>query len=95
VAIGPDEVRRIADLANLDLDRSTESLSAELGAILDYVAMLDELDVTDVPPTSFGAAQEQRLRDDEIRPGPGAGRAIGNAPDGAAGYFRVPRVVDP
>jgi len=95
VAIGPDEIRRIAELASLDLDRSAEAFDLQLCAILDHVAMLDELDVTDdAPPIAFGTTGQQRLRDDDVCPGPGAEAALENAPDAAAGHFRVPKVVE-
>jgi len=94
VAISSDEVRRIAALANLELDRSTESLRERLRSILDHVALLDELDVADVSPTSFGCGDAQRVREDEVRPSLSAERAVENAPDPAAGHFRVPRVVE-
>jgi aspartyl-tRNA(Asn)/glutamyl-tRNA(Gln) amidotransferase subunit C len=33
------------------------------------------------------------MRDDEVRPGLGQEVALENAPDGADGYFRVPKVI--
>ncbi|MCP3979718.1 MAG: Asp-tRNA(Asn)/Glu-tRNA(Gln) amidotransferase subunit GatC [bacterium] len=87
------EVRHIAQLALLDLDaQALERLRRELGSILDYVALLDQLDVDDVPPTR-GAGTERRLRDDTESTSLAVAEALCNAPDSAEDHFRVPRVI--
>ena len=46
MAIDSAEVRRIARLAHLDLDEATiEAFTDQLQSILDYVAVLEELDL--------------------------------------------------
>jgi len=95
VTIGRDEVLRIARLANLELEPSDESLVESLQSILEYVALLDEIDVSGVEPTSFGAKHGSCVREDEIRTGLSAKEALQNAPDGVDGQFRVPGVLDP
>jgi aspartyl-tRNA(Asn)/glutamyl-tRNA(Gln) amidotransferase subunit C len=95
LAIDLAELRRIAALAQLELDdaEATE-LCAQLEAILDHVAVLGQLDVDGVPPTSFAAGADKPLREDEVQPGLSRAEALGNAPDAAAGHFRVPQVLD-
>ena len=95
MTIGRDEVLRIAGLAKLDLDSADDSLTESLQSILDYVAMLDELDVSNVEPTNFGTAGATCLREDEPRPGLSADEALRNAPDDSKGLFRVPGVLEP
>ena len=95
MTFGRDEVLRIAKLANLELDTVDDSLADSLRSILDYVSMLDEVDVSGVEPTRFGAVGDSCVREDEPRPGLTADEALRNAPDGADGHFRVPRVIDP
>ncbi len=91
MAIDLAQARQIAWLARLELgDVELARLARELGSILDYVAVLDEVD------TSRAAAREaapagKPLRDDRLLPGLGADEALGTAPDPAAGFFRVPR----
>ena len=88
------EVKRIAGLARLDLDgEAVERLGNQLQACLDYVSMLEELDVEAIPPTSQPVPQEPHLRDDEPRPSVTRQEALSNAPDPAAGHFGVPRVL--
>ena len=95
MTIGRDEVLRIARLANLELEPSDESLVDSLQSILEYVAMLDEIDVSGVEPTSFGAERGSCVREDETRSGLTAKEALQNAPDGVDDLFRVPGVLDP
>ncbi|HUK90039.1 MAG TPA: Asp-tRNA(Asn)/Glu-tRNA(Gln) amidotransferase subunit GatC [Blastocatellia bacterium] len=98
-----EEVQKIGELARLKLTaEETESFTAQLGAILDYVRKLDEVDTSAVEPMSHcsflaGESGEslnaQTLRDDVTQPCLGQKAAIENAPDAASGYFRVPKVI--
>jgi aspartyl-tRNA(Asn)/glutamyl-tRNA(Gln) amidotransferase subunit C len=92
------DVEKIAELARLDLTaEETEAFTTQLGAILSYIDKLNELDTDEVPPMSHSTAADQdieyTMRDDEVRPGLGQEVALENAPDGADGYFRVPKVI--
>ena len=92
-AIDRAEVRRIARLAHLDLDEATIAAFADqLATILDYIAVLDELDLESVPPTSHTLADGAPLRDDVVQPSLSTEQALANAPDPDDDQFRVPRV---
>jgi aspartyl-tRNA(Asn)/glutamyl-tRNA(Gln) amidotransferase subunit C len=94
VTIDTNEVLRIASLARLELDEgSVETFRHQLKEILDYVGMLGELDVTDVPPTTHPLGRGQAARPDEVRPSLSVDEALANAPDAANDLFRVPRVL--
>lgn len=89
-----EEVRRIALLARLELDEATlVAFRSQLRSILDYVAMLDDIDVRSTAPTSWARSVGQPLREDEEQASLSAEEALCNAPDAAAGHFRVPRVL--
>lgn len=48
-----DQVLHIAELAKLGItEQETSHFSEQLSAILDYFAMLDELDTSAIPPTA-------------------------------------------
>jgi aspartyl-tRNA(Asn)/glutamyl-tRNA(Gln) amidotransferase subunit C len=94
LAIDDGTVRHIARLAHLEVDEAAlPELRAQLGAILDYVAQLEELDAEsapdpgDAPPAAAGA------REDEVVPGLAQDEALASAPESQAGLFRVPRVL--
>jgi len=94
VAIDHAEVRRIARLAHLELDPGDDTtLVRELQSILDHVASLDELDLESVPATADRPHAGPPLREDTERASLSNDEALASAPDHAAGYFRVPRVL--
>lgn len=89
-----DEVRRIAALAHLDIDeRSLETYREQLQSILDYVAIVDTLDLEGIPPTSFVSRLPGEWREDEVVDSISPAEAVRNAPDQSRGMFRIPRVL--
>lgn len=92
--IDSEEVRRIAALARLELDDATvEQFRAQLGTILDHVALIDSLGVEGVAPTAHPLDARQPLRPDVPTPSLTQAEALRPAPDAAAGHFRVPKVL--
>jgi aspartyl-tRNA(Asn)/glutamyl-tRNA(Gln) amidotransferase subunit C len=88
------DVERIASLAHLALTDDEKALYArQLTRILEYARQIADLDLRDVPPTSSIAIDLTPERPDEPRPSLGTDEALANAPDAAAGLFRVPRVL--
>jgi aspartyl-tRNA(Asn)/glutamyl-tRNA(Gln) amidotransferase subunit C len=90
-----DDVRRIADLARLELTAEELDLfTRQLGDILTYVEQINALDTTGVPPTSQ-VLNRPVDRDDTPRPTLSRAELMRNAPDAApeAGLFKVPRVI--
>ena len=91
MAITREEVLRVAKLARLELtEDEVERLTHELGAILEAVGKVAELDLSDVPPTSHPLDLVNAWRDDEPRPSLGLDDAFANAPQREADLFRVP-----
>lgn len=87
------QVRHVAALARLELtDGEVERMTRELGAILSHVAELEELDVSDVPPTSHAVPMASPLRDDVPSPGLRREEALASAPETRDGGFAVPMV---
>jgi len=88
------DIEAIATLANLELDPAEVDLFArQLAAILAYADQLRQVDTTDVVPTAHAVARHAAERDDVARPCLDRADALANAPDAAAGLFRVPRVI--
>ena len=91
MAITRDEVLHVAKLARLDLsEEEVERLTQELGAILEAVGKVAELDLGDVPPTSHPLELVNAWREDEARPPLGLDEVFANAPDREGNLFRVP-----
>ncbi|HZG34358.1 MAG TPA: Asp-tRNA(Asn)/Glu-tRNA(Gln) amidotransferase subunit GatC [Gaiellaceae bacterium] len=91
MAITREEVLHVAKLARLDLtDEEVERLTVELGAILEAVGKVAELDLSDVPPTSHPLSLVNAWRDDEPRPSLPPEDVFANAPQREGDLFRVP-----
>ena len=89
--IGREQVLHVAKLARLRLsEEEIERMSRELSTILDHIEKINELDLDDVEPTSHVIQLENVLREDEPRPSWPRDRMLAEAPDVAAGGFRVP-----
>jgi aspartyl-tRNA(Asn)/glutamyl-tRNA(Gln) amidotransferase subunit C len=93
MAISRDEVLHVARLARLALtDEEVERLTDELGAILDAVGVVGELDLADVPPTSHPLDLVNVWDEDEPRASLPLDDVFANAPDREGDHFRVPPV---
>lgn len=108
--ISREDVLRVAELAHLELSaEEIELYRNQLDAILSYIGKLEGLDVTSVAPMaqvlySAGAAETfsgtdkddafLELRNDTLRNCNTASEVLKNAPDAAAPFFRVPRVIE-
>ena len=95
MSLTPEEVDHIALLARLDLSvAERERAGRELSQILDHFQQLNELDTTDVEPTSHVFPVVNVLREDHTRPSLPRTDVLLNAPEQADGMFQVPRVVE-
>ena len=92
--ISEDDVRQVARLARLHLrDGEAVQLTNQLGAVLDHVRKLEELDLDGVEPLYQPGSPRQVLRDDVEGPGLGVDDALANAPDRQSDFFKVPKVL--
>jgi aspartyl-tRNA(Asn)/glutamyl-tRNA(Gln) amidotransferase subunit C len=91
VAITRDEVLHVARLARLELtDEEVERFTEQLSAILEAVAKVSELDLSDVEPTAHPLDLVNIWADDEPRPSLSHEEALANAPDREGGFFKAP-----
>ena len=91
MAISKDEVLHVARLARLALtDEEIERLTEELGAILDAVGVVAELDLADVPPTAHPLDLVNVWDEDEPRESLPLDDVFANAPERDGDLFRVP-----
>jgi aspartyl-tRNA(Asn)/glutamyl-tRNA(Gln) amidotransferase subunit C len=98
VKITEEEVRYVAELANLQLtEEEVAKFTHDLDEILVHMDKLSEIDTSDVAPMSqvlYEAEETATLRSDEEGPTLGQETALANAPQSGAGYFKVPRVIE-
>ena len=98
-----EEVRHVADLANLELTaEELPRMARDLNAILGHIAELNQLDTTEVPPMAqvaevlglTPAAAGQTLRSDTIRPSVDRTQVMAEAPETDGRFFKVPKVIE-
>ena len=88
------EVRHVAKLARLKVsDDEVRMFTGQLGAVLDYVAQLQEVDTEGVEPLAHALAVHNVLREDEVRPSLSNDEALANAPQRDGEFFAVPKVL--
>jgi aspartyl-tRNA(Asn)/glutamyl-tRNA(Gln) amidotransferase subunit C len=89
--ITPDEVRRVARLARLELtDDEVAKFQEQLSAILEAVSTVSELDLSDVPPTAHPLEIQNAWAEDVPVPCLSKEDVFRNAPDREGDFFRVP-----
>jgi len=95
MALDTDTVRRIAHLARVRIpEADLEPLAGELSNILTWVEQLNEVPTDDVPPMTSVVAVSLPMREDAVNDGDKQDAILANAPDGAPGFFAVPKVVE-
>lgn len=94
MALSLEEVQKVAKLAQLRLDAAEEEkMRAQLSNILHEVARLQEVDVSDVPPTDQVTDLASVFRPDQARPSLPREEVLANAPDQRDGMFRVKAIL--
>jgi aspartyl-tRNA(Asn)/glutamyl-tRNA(Gln) amidotransferase subunit C len=105
MSISEQDVAHVADLANLELTSGERARMLEdLNSILAYIAQLNELDTTSVPPMAQvgeqlgawngSASSDRALRADSLLPSLGRDRVLASAPDTDRVFFKVPKVIE-
>lgn len=93
-SITDSDVRHVAKLARLHLsDAEVSAMTAQLGNVLGYVGMLQELDVAEVAPLTHALDQTNVFRADEPATGLPVEVALCNAPERDGPFFAVPKVI--
>lgn len=94
-AITRKEVEHVANLARLQLtEEEAERYTKDLNAILGFAAKLNELDTSNVQPTSHATDVKNVMREDVNRPSLPHEDVLKNAPDHEDGQFKVPAVFE-
>lgn len=89
------DVEKIAGLARLALTQEEkERYLQQLSAILDYAERLNELDITDVPPTASAVHLHSVMREDRIEPSLPIEDVLFNASHHSQNQFKIQAVLD-
>jgi len=89
------EVEKVANLARLTFDEEEKKqFTNHLAQILDYIDKLNELDTTDVSPTSHVIPIRNVTKEDVVKSSYPREVVLKTAPSAEEGYFEVPKVID-
>jgi aspartyl-tRNA(Asn)/glutamyl-tRNA(Gln) amidotransferase subunit C len=96
--INEADIEKIAQLAHLEITREELKVFApQIAEIVTYVEQLSAIDTSNIEPALGGLTPEGEktgsAREDMIVPSLGQKVALAEAPDAAAGHFRVPKVL--
>jgi len=93
--ISVNEVEKVAGLARLSFtDEEKELFAKQLSGILDYIEKLNELDTSDVEPTSHVLPIKNVFREDVVKPSSAPDEILANAPDRSGDFYRVPKIIE-
>jgi len=89
-----EEVAHLATLARIDLSEAElDHLAPQLAVILESVASLSDVDLTDVPPMSHPLPLTNVFREDVLVPSLTAEQALSGAPASEEQRFLVPKIL--
>jgi len=90
-----EEVRHIALLARLGIsDEEVEKFRHQLSDILVNFEAIEQIDTTNIPPTSQSVSLENIYRDDEPKPCMPVEAVLANAPAREENSFKVNAVLE-
>ena len=90
-----EDVTKVAVLARLKLtDSEVERFTSQLGQVIEYIDVLNEIDTGDVEPMAQVADLSNVFRDDEARQSLSREQALVNAPETDGQFFLVPRILN-
>lgn len=87
------DVEHVAKLARLELTEEEKELyTKQLGAVLEYVNQMNEVDTSNVKPMSHAVDFVNVMREDEVHYDNTKEELMANAPLEEDGFFRVPKI---
>lgn len=93
--ISDETIEYVGILAKLDLTpEEKEDAKKDMGRMLDYFDMLNELDTAGVEPMSHAFPVINVFREDVVTNGNERDRILKNAPESKDGAFKVPKTVE-
>ncbi|HKO99232.1 MAG TPA: Asp-tRNA(Asn)/Glu-tRNA(Gln) amidotransferase subunit GatC [Pyrinomonadaceae bacterium] len=96
--ITKSDVEKVAQLAHMEITaEELQVFAPQMADIVAYVEQLNAIDTSSIEPALGGLTPEGEATDstraDETVPSLGQPVALAEAPDGAEGHFRVPKVL--
>ena len=95
MSVDKSTVAKIARLARIKVpDDRLQPLAEELNSILSWIDDLNEVETNHIEPLASVPGHALPLRDDLVTDGNRLDDIMSNIPEGASGFFVVPKVVE-
>lgn len=89
-----ENVIKIAKLSKLEIHSDElEKFTHQMNNILDFIKKLEQLDTTQIEPTSHAVSIETALREDRVIENQMRHKVFENSPDHEGNLFKVPKVL--
>lgn len=89
-----DTIKGVADLARLNFDaRELEVFALQFDKMLEYVGVIERLDLENVEPLLHVVHSENVFREDVAEKSLSTAEALANAPKHNDVFFKVPKVL--
>lgn len=93
MSLSADDVRKVAELARLELSESElDTMARQLGAIVEYINQLQQVNTDGIEPLAHALDVHDVFRDDALTPSLSPDEALANAPARKDNFYRVPPV---
>lgn len=93
--ITDETIEYVGILAKLELsDEEKEAAKKDMGNMLNYIDMLNELDTDGVQPMSNVFPVKNVFREDVVTNGDDSVNMLANAPEEKDGFYMVPKTVE-
>jgi len=94
MGLSREDVEKVALLGRLRLSpQEIDTMTAQLGAVVEYVQQLSELNTDDVEPMAHAVELTNIFRPDDLQPSLDRKAALANAPHQDGEYYLVPAVL--
>ena len=95
MALTPQEIRKIATLARLQIkEDEVERYQQDLSRILEFVEQMNQVDVSNIEPMAHPQELVQRLRIDQVGESNQRDKFQSIAPATQDGLYLVPKVIE-
>ncbi len=92
--ITSDDVRKVAELARLDLPaEKIEAYTDQLEKIISYVAQLEKIDTSNIVPTTRAVEVVNIMREDHIKQTSVREEILNLSPHREGDFYRVPKIL--
>ncbi|KQL51440.1 glutamyl-tRNA amidotransferase [Heyndrickxia shackletonii] len=93
--ISKEQVYHVANLARLEInDQEAEKFTKQLDDIINLAELLNEVDTSNIKPTSHVLNIQNVMREDVAEEGLPREEVLKNAPDHKDGQIRVPSIIE-